>query len=59
MTDTVDRAPLGGLPDTLYRLKGRRGTLRGRPWASGLGVGLARALCLRGFSGELISPTVG
>ena len=56
----VGPAPVGsGLPDTLCRFRGRRGTLGGRPWAAGPGVGPAHVLCLRGFTGELISPAVG
>lgn len=43
----------------MSRFKGRLGTLQGRPGAPGLEVGPAHVLCLRGFAGELISPTVG
>lgn len=48
-----------GPPDTLCRFKGRRGTLGGRPGASGPGVEPAHVLRVRGFTGELISPTAG
>lgn len=48
-----------GTPDTLCRFKGRRGTLGGRPGASGPGVEPAHVLLFRGFTGELISPTAG
>lgn len=54
---TDPSTPWAGPPDITCTPRQAR-DLGGRPRARA-GVGLAHVLCLRGFTGELISPTVG